>query len=525
MPSNIEAEASLLGAMLIDNEVARRSRAFLAPGHFFEPIHARIYDRILQLLDRKTVVTPVTLKPYFESDEALKDLGGVSYLARLTGDPGGMLSSAELAHQIRELAAQRQTAEVTAAAAAALREPGANTAQILADMNATLEQAKPRPTIEATPYAWRDPSEIPLRPWVLGRWLLRRTVAGIIAPGGSGKSTALAGIALSLATGRPLIGKHVHGGRKRVWIYNLEDEIDELSRSIQAAAKHHGIGPADLDGWLMVDSAMDAPAKQLCTAISDETGFRLLQPVYDELAAAIRKRDIDVLIIDPFVSSHAIEENDNGRVDKVVKAWVRVAMAADCSIVLAHHSSKAGAGEVTVMSSRGGSAAVDAMRAAMVLNRMTVDEAKRWGIAEAERKRYVRIGDDKSSRAPAEAADWFQIIGVDLGNGTEDCPGDNVGVLVPWSPPDPFDDVTIEHLRTVQRRVGSAHEWRESPQSPHWIGNLVAEVIGLDLEEAADKAKVKSIAKEWIKAGALRVEEGPDQNRQARKFVVSGEAE
>ena len=74
LPANVEAEAAFLGAALIDNRVIEELPVQLAPGHFFEPVHARIYERVLQLLDRKAVVTPVTLRPYFEADEALKEL-------------------------------------------------------------------------------------------------------------------------------------------------------------------------------------------------------------------------------------------------------------------------------------------------------------------------------------------------------------------------------------------------------------------------------------------------------------------
>ncbi|MET0179023.1 MAG: replicative DNA helicase [Novosphingobium sp.] len=108
LPANIEAEAAFLGAALIDNRVIEELATRLAPVHFFEPVHARIYERILQLLDRKAVVTPVTLKPYFEADEALKELGGITYLARLTADGQGLLAPRELAEQIYDLALLRE---------------------------------------------------------------------------------------------------------------------------------------------------------------------------------------------------------------------------------------------------------------------------------------------------------------------------------------------------------------------------------------------------------------------------------
>lgn len=108
LPANVEAEAAFLGAVLIDNRVIEELPVALVPAHFFEPIHARIFERVQQLLDRKAVVTPVTLKPYFEADEALKELGGVAYLARLTADGQGLLAPRELASQIYDLALLRE---------------------------------------------------------------------------------------------------------------------------------------------------------------------------------------------------------------------------------------------------------------------------------------------------------------------------------------------------------------------------------------------------------------------------------
>ena len=112
LPANIEAEAAFLGAVLIDNRVVEELAQPLSPAHFYESVHGRIYERILQLLDRKAVVTPVTLRPYFESDEALKALGGTAYLSRLTADGQGLIAPRVLAEQIYDLALLRELVRV-----------------------------------------------------------------------------------------------------------------------------------------------------------------------------------------------------------------------------------------------------------------------------------------------------------------------------------------------------------------------------------------------------------------------------
>ena len=112
LPANLEAEAAFLGAVLIDNGLIEELPVPMQAEHFYAPVHQRIYDRILTLIDRQMVVTPVTLKPYFDGDEALKELGGTSYLMQLTADGQGLLAVRDLAQQIYDLALLRELASV-----------------------------------------------------------------------------------------------------------------------------------------------------------------------------------------------------------------------------------------------------------------------------------------------------------------------------------------------------------------------------------------------------------------------------
>jgi hypothetical protein len=359
--------------------------------------------------------------------------------------------------------------------------------------------------IKATPYEWRDPATIPPRPWVYGRWFLRGTVACVVAPGGAGKSTFIAGTALALVTGCETLGKTVWGGKQRVWVWNLEDDMDELGRSIQAAALHHGFAPDDLGGRLFVDSGMEGAT--LCTASEEDGGFDLHDDVYSDIAEELISRGIDVLFVDPFVSSHEVEENANSKIDKIAKAWARVAKQANCCVVLVHHTSKAGSGDVTVNSARGARALPDATRCTLVLNRMSEDDAKGRGIPDSERRSYFSVSDDKHNRAPAEAADWYRITGQDLGNAIDgEGPGDNVGVAMPCELPDPFDDVTVRHLHEVQQLVANDNNCRASSQAGDWLGKKAGPILGLDPVKDADKAKINHILKVWTKNGALVID-------------------
>src|SRR5215218_7596119 len=107
LPQNIEAEAALLGALMIDNRLVEDVQLRLKPHHFFEPLHGRIYEAILRLTDRNMIANPVTLRPLFEADEGIKEVGGASYLAQLTGSGAAIIGARDFATQIYDLALLR----------------------------------------------------------------------------------------------------------------------------------------------------------------------------------------------------------------------------------------------------------------------------------------------------------------------------------------------------------------------------------------------------------------------------------
>lgn len=112
LPANVAAEAALIGAMLIENKIIDGLPAGLSAAHFFEPLHGRVFERIITLFNEGKGVTAVTLKPFFENDETMQALGGVGYLAGLTGTGAGLIGAKDFAKQIFDLAILRELISV-----------------------------------------------------------------------------------------------------------------------------------------------------------------------------------------------------------------------------------------------------------------------------------------------------------------------------------------------------------------------------------------------------------------------------
>lgn len=375
--------------------------------------------------------------------------------------------------------------------------------------------------LQATPYNWPDAAAIPPRQWLLGYWLLRGEIAAMVAPGGVGKSTLTVGAALSLSSGADFLQLGQPETQNRVWIWNLEDSKEELDRQIAACGQHHGIAENDCADRLFVDSGLDT---ELCTATEGEHGFEIIEPVYKDLKAEISRRRIDVLIVDPFVSSHKIGENDNVMIDKVAKRWKRLASETNSAIVLVHHTKKMGGREVKAEDSRGAVALINAARSTLVINPMTKEEGERFGITNGKELRdYIRVDDDKPNRAPPQSAAWFRKASEHLGNSDSFERTDNVGAIERWTPPDPFDGINLRHLYDVQQLIGSG-EYGANVQASDWAGNAVAEVIGADISDKADKARVKSLLKQWTDNKAFRVEVRKAAGRTREKpYLIVGE--
>lgn len=535
LPHSREAEQIVLGA------------AFLWPEHvlelfpddpaflFYEQGHADLAAEMLRRRRVGQVVSPPALAEWAEAHPLFRD--GALYLVEICDLPIYFRGALEMLDFLRELAERRAVLE---AARAALDEAADDAADPMEALERAVERAQERSaavrasTFSPTPFQWKPPAEIAPRQWLYDRHLIRGFASLTVAPGGLGKSTLAVTEALAMVTGRDLLGA-APLRPLRVWLWNGEDPREEIDRRIAAVCLHHGIAPEEIGDRLLVDSGRDLEIK---LAKMDGASPRVAKPVAAALVDALRAAEVDVLIVDPFVTSHDVPENDTTGINAVAAEFRRIADAAGCAVELVHHVSKAGAmqsDEFGIYASRGAGALVDAVRAARYLTRMSEDEGARFGV-EAPAS-FFRVTDGKSNLAPPEAARWRQIKGVALGNGSALFPdGDVVGVIEPWTPPDAFEGLTARDLQAVQRALGEAEEpARHDERADAWAGHIVAEVLGLDagrgLSKAertaaqnAARARVRKLLADWIASGALRVETGRSR-RDGRdvRLVVPGE--
>lgn len=378
-------------------------------------------------------------------------------------------------------------------------------------------------------------AQIPPRRWLYGRSVIAGFVSFLVAPGGAGKSALAMVEAVAMAYGRELLPGEGPVRSLRVWLHNAEDDMGEMQRRLAAVLQHYGLTYADLNGNLFMTSGREM---KLQLARTGRDGPEIVPGVVDGLVERLVTAKIDVLILDPLGALHTLPENSNEAANLLSGALREVAHRADVGVVVLHHAGKAAAMDMDAAgagASRGASAFVDAARVVRQVVRMTVNEADRYGITEADRRDYLRVENGKANLARAEGGRWLHMVDVPLGNGMGLWPlGDRVGVVERWTPKPTSG--TASDLGLVQAAISAALTApRYSPKSGDWVGFTVAEALGLNIgpvgatkkdrtsEETANHARVRDMLDGWFRDGGLIRQKGRDpKTRHEVDLVVIG---
>ncbi len=121
-PQNVDAEMSLLGAVLIDEEVLADVTEHVKPKDFYDKRHAIIYDAIMRLYEKNKPVDLLTLTDELKRKKELDDIGGSAYLTELTN----YVPTAAHAESYAEIVAQKAVRRRLIKASGEISELGYN---------------------------------------------------------------------------------------------------------------------------------------------------------------------------------------------------------------------------------------------------------------------------------------------------------------------------------------------------------------------------------------------------------------
>jgi AAA domain len=369
-------------------------------------------------------------------------------------------------------------------------------------------------------YEPKDPESLPPRECFYGGHYYPKELVATVAPGGRGKSLLSHAESLAMISGKPLLGE-LPSRQLKVLMMNYEDHQDELERRFEAARKHYGVSKEEVRGRIIIESVK---ADVMCFAKETDEGVQIADTVVDHLREVIERSKIDVVIIDPWVSAHSVGHNDIHKIQPIVTMFKDLADDTGACIELVIHPRKSpGEQPLDEQDIIGSVGLPNKTRDVRVLNTMSAAEATKYGIEPWAISDYFRVDNPKHTHKRSSRPVWRQKISVSLGNGAGLILATDVGVVVPWSPP------TAESLAAglepgevsaIKDAIAGGLD-REDSQAEKWAGKAVAQSLGLNVENKADKAKAKATLAGLIKGGHLKKETRDDGKSRPRKHVVS----
>ncbi|MBV1837176.1 AAA family ATPase [Acetobacter estunensis] len=336
-----------------------------------------------------------------------------------------------------------------------------------------------------------DENDIAPRPWIAPGLLLRGAVTVVVGEPAAGKSMLMVGWATSLVLGERY-GRLNPVQCCKVVTYNTEDDNDEQKRRFSAALRPVGKQPSDLTNGLFRVST-EGIGTLLRTA---EGGGIIATPAMEQLQALIEEQKPDVLILDPLVELHEMEENDNTAIRAVMAYFRSLAIRYDMAVVLLHHTRKGSAGIAGNPDiARGASSIIGAARVVVTVAVMTEQEADSFSVPADHRRYFSRVDTGKINAAPTGREEWFERQAYELPN------GDSVAAMLPWAPPD--DTVGLEQRVVIE--AGIAKGSSEGPWSPK-LSNDTRSVRRLFVENGITSQKAQRAALDHLLASGCTVE-------------------
>jgi hypothetical protein len=374
-----------------------------------------------------------------------------------------------------------------------------------------------------TPYSGRSPGQIPRRKWIMGQHYNKGKASLTVGPGAIGKSQHSLVEAVGMVIGRNVITDEILDDRYRVWVWNGEDDLDEVERRLSAICDVYNIDREILRDCLFLD---DADTCHLEFAYGQSGRMMLHERAIQVVADRIRDLRIDVAIFDPLIALHTLPENDNTSLGKMIRTLqTRIAKPQACAVEVIHHPRKASKdsdGTITVDDVRGAGAIVTSARSVRLIQPMSAAESEKFGLTGEERHGYFRVDRGKANSAKRGPLYWVRLEERPIANGEGGAYGDVVTVCRKWNPPDATAKMTDVVAAAIREEVGKGEWLRERQARSKWAGVLIGRRMGLDTETKTGRQQAGDLLTWLIRRGVLATEFRTDDKRNTREHVVPG---
>ncbi|NLY85759.1 MAG: replicative DNA helicase [Tissierellia bacterium] len=355
-PHSIEAEQSVLGAMILDKEAINMAVEMIKPEDFYKEANKEIFEAIINLYNKNEPVDLITLAEELKRRGTLESVGGVTYLADLSSGVATTANTKYYCKIVEEKSILRRLIK-------SCNEVILKSYEDSEEVNAIIEKAE-KSIFDITQGRHREGfaplNEVLLKSFskIEERAANQDALTGITT-GFIDLDYKLSGLQKSdliLVAARPSMGKTAFAlniatnaalkGGAKVAIFSLEMSKEQLVQRMISATAHVDLqkiisGRLSEDEWIQVINAM-GPLSQAQIFIDDTAGISLM-----EMKAKCRRlkieKGLDLILIDylQLMQSESRHENRQQEISAISRGLKALAKELECPVVALSQLSRA----------------------------------------------------------------------------------------------------------------------------------------------------------------------------------------
>lgn len=465
-PHDLDAEAALLGAMLLSRDAIAAAVETCRAEDFYRPAHLHIFEAICSLYAQGEPADPVTVAAELRRADLLEATGGIAELIGLQANTPSLGSAGRYAQIVRELSARRQLMAAAGLVASAAQS-GKGLADALWALSEAAEGAEGEPSFRARRMVGAGEAMLADQPppdWALPGLEVGET--GLLAgAGGAGKSWWVLQVGAGVAGGLPWMFPGAAPTKPgRVAILTAEDGEKRLKRRLRTVGRY-------------LETGDPAVASEIAATVQDQIefypfSFDLVQNSYGTFAPSLTalrmindfktSDDWRLIIVDPLAAFSPAAETDPNAAEATNRVLADLAKATGAAVLVSHHTSQNArhSHDFSTTAARGITQLADRRRWVGVFGLAWAPE--QWemaGLPKNERKYWLRLHLDKLTDMDGSDDIIYRRL-----------PG---GVLEPAEPPAALADADVGAevpTRSVPRKPRARRSAAARAQSVWQIG-------------------------------------------------------
>lgn len=329
-PQDLDAERSVLAAMMLGPEAIAAAREIVDEKAFYRVAHRRMFTAMLAIHDRGERTDSITLAHQLRHDGHLEECGGPAAIAHILEYATTTANTREHAKILRDKQARRAARKIASDFVRAVENPTSDLEEVATLAIEQLGRARDHRTVDARADQLLSQSvtgaqllaeDLPPIPRLVGNGILVAGGTGIIVGrGGIGKTRLTLQLMRSMATAAPWVNFEVAHGRAGL----IEMEMPRV----------------EVQG--MIRSLVEGPAAEQFEFLIQPTGMGKLtdQRTADTIARWCEKKKLSLAILDALHHFQGGDEKEAQAADALIERAIWIGQRTGCTILFPHHENK-----------------------------------------------------------------------------------------------------------------------------------------------------------------------------------------